>query len=124
MSRGRGNAGQAAVELAMTLPLIVAIVTTMVDIAAMSMARIHLEHTVGAAARVAAASLQPEQAVDRLLARHDEETTASIETSEDGLLVTVTLERRRRAPWSPLSLLGATTLSATATAAIEPVRGP
>lgn len=124
MSRGRGNAGQAAVELAMTLPLIVAIVTTMVDIAAMSMARIHLEYTVGAAARVAAASLQPEQAVDRLLARHDEETTASIETSEDGLLVTVTLERRRRAPWSPLSLLGATTLSATATAAIEPVRGP
>lgn len=60
------------------------------------------------------------------LARSDErgDTTARVDESADGLLLTVTLERTRRAPWSPLSLLGATSLSATATAAIEPVRGP
>jgi uncharacterized membrane protein len=124
--RTRSEAGQAAVELALTLPLLVAIVATVIDLAAMSVARVRLEQTVGAAARVAAASTRPEQAIEILLARSDErgDTTARVDESADGLLLTVTLERTRRAPWSPLSLLGATSLSATATAAIEPVRGP
>ena len=126
MRRKHSEAGQAAVELAVTLPLLVMIVATVIDLAAMSVARVGLEHTVGAAARVAAASNRPEQAVEMLLARSDERggTTARIDESADGLLLTVTLERTRRAPWSPLSLLSATSLSATATAAIEPVRGP
>jgi Flp pilus assembly protein TadG len=126
----RGSAtddtGQAAVELAMVLPLVAVVVASLVDIAAFCVARVSLEHLAGAAARTAAAANRPERSVAELLERvaGDSSDEFSFEITQDGLLITVTLERRRRASWSPLALLGSRTMTTQVTAALEPIRGP
>ena len=126
----RGSAtddtGQAAVELAMVLPLVAVVVASLVDIATFCVARVSLEHLAGAAARTAAAANRPERSVAELLERAagDSSDEFSFEITQDGLLITVTLERRRRASWSPLALLGSRTMTTEVTAALEPIRGP
>lgn len=97
-----------------------------VDIAAFCVARVSLEHLAGAAARTAAAANRPERSVAELLERvaGDSSDEFSFEITQDGLLITVTLERRRRASWSPLALLGSRTMTTEVTAALEPIRGP
>ena len=121
-----GERGQAAVELAMVLPLVAVVVAAIIDVAAFSIARVSLENTAGAAARVAASTDRPESAVTELLGRAGagSSDTFSHEITRDGLLVTVTVERTRRSAWSPLALLGPRTITADATAAIEPITGP
>ena len=121
-----GERGQAAVELAMVLPLVAVVVAAIIDVAAFSIARVSLEHTAGAAARVAASTDRPDSAVAELLSRTGagSSDTFSHEITRDGLLVTVTVERTRRSAWSPLALLGPRTITADATAAIEPIAGP
>jgi Flp pilus assembly protein TadG len=121
-----GERGQAVVELAMVLPLVAVVVATVIDVAAFSIARVSLEHTAGAAARAAASTDRPESAVAELLSRAGagSSDTFSHEITRDGLLVTVTVERTRRSAWSPLALLGPRSITADATAAIEPIGGP
>ena len=118
--------GQAAVELAMVLPLVAVVVAVVIDVASLSVARVSLEHTAGAAARLAASTERPESAVSELLNRAGTGSADdfSHEISRDGLLVTVTIERTRRSAWSPLSLLGPRRITADATAAIEPIGRP
>ena len=122
---GDHEPGQATVELAITLPLLVGVAALVAQVGLVSADRVALEHAAHDAARAAAAANVPDGDVARVaraaaLARLDDPELA-VDAGSDGARVSVTLTLQRAVGLAPLlPLRHAVVLSTTASAPREP----
>lgn len=115
------EAGQAAVEVALVLPIVVLFLCGLIEIALVGRDQLALELAAREAARAAAVSATPAVAADRAAQGATTLSLLAASTAVGSDTVTVTV-RYRHTPSVPLigPLLDAVELSATATMVWEP----
>jgi Flp pilus assembly protein TadG len=116
-----GDDGQATVELALLLPLVVVLLLGMLQVALVGRDQLALELAASEAARAAAVSADPSTAARAAVQRVTALTPVTVDVTVHGDAVTVTL-RHRSATDVPLAgrLVGDVELRAQATMALEP----
>ncbi|MFV0306755.1 MAG: TadE/TadG family type IV pilus assembly protein [Desertimonas sp.] len=119
--RGRGERGQAAVELALVLPLVVLFLCGVIEVALVGRDQLALELSARAAARAASVSASPSAAATNAAQQATALRPLDVSTRTGGDTVTVTV-RHRHDPSLPMigPLLAGVDLSASATMAWEP----
>ncbi len=120
MTRGRGERGAVTAELAMGLPLLVALTLCLVWLLSLAAGQVRVVDAAREAARLVARGDDPEQA--RGLAERIAPDGVAVEISRDGDWVVVRASVRVEPFDSALGRLGAVTLSAESTAAAESPR--
>ena len=88
----RDDAGQATVEFALTIPILLLVLLGAVQVFVLLVDRLHLVHVTRDATRAASVSGEPTAAVDRVVERAWPERIVSHRVSDDGTLVSVSIE--------------------------------
>ena len=89
---GRDDEGQATVEFALTIPILLLVLLGAVQVFVVLVDRLHLVHVTREATRAASVSGDPVVAVRRVLERAWPDRVVSQRVSDDGTLVSVTVE--------------------------------
>lgn len=87
-----GDRGQATVEFALTIPILLLVLLGAVQVFVLLVDRLHLVHVTRDATRAASVSGEPTAAVDRVVERAWPERIVSYRVSDDGTLVSVSIE--------------------------------
>ncbi len=118
---GRGDAGQAAVELALLLPLVVVLLLGMLQVALVGRDQLAVELAAREAARAAAVSASPAAAATMAANRVTTLAPLGIDVAVGADTVTVTVTHRSVTRVAIIGhVIGDVDLRATATMALEP----
>ena len=95
-----GDRGQAAVEFALTIPVLVIALLGSIQVFVLLVDRIHLVHVTRDATRAASIADDPERAVDQVIERSfpGRDVTATIERRGDVMTVQVILRNQTEVP--------------------------
>lgn len=95
-----GDRGQAAVEFALTIPVLVIALLGSIQVFVLLVDRIHLVHVTRDATRAASIADDPERAVDQVIERSfpGRDVTATVERRGDVMTVQVILRNRTEVP--------------------------
>ena len=88
----RGDRGQATVEFALTIPVLLLVLLGAVQVFVLLVDRLHLVHVTRDATRAASVSGDPSAAVERVVARAWPDRVVSYDVNDDGDLVSVRIE--------------------------------
>lgn len=88
----RGDRGQATVEFALTIPVLLLVLLGAVQVFVLLVDRLHLVHVTRDATRAASVSGDPSAAVSTVIERAWPDRTVSYRVSDDGTVVSVTIE--------------------------------
>jgi Flp pilus assembly protein TadG len=121
LTAGHGDGGQAAIELALSLPLVLLVILALVQVAVVARDRLAVELAAREAVRAAAVSADPATAARLAVERVTTLDPVEVTVSQGGDTVTVTV-RTVNPTDVPLigSIVPGATITATATMAWEP----